>query len=606
MRNLCFISLFDIIVIDLSLKLIGIKLFILNIIIVRYFLGMNVSIVVLKKGNTMLVQLTVENFVLIDAISIDFSRGLSVFTGETGAGKSLIVDAIALLSGERASESLIANNKDKAIVEGVFLLNPNNAAGQLAIEAGYDVSDVLVFTREITRDNKNICKINHRIVPLSTFKEILQVEIDIHSQHDTQYLLQDKHHITLLDNYLHQDELLNKVADAFSDYQRKTKEVEAIEHESLSENDREFLEFQLNELKIFNPSILDYQERLAQQAHMLAFEKISGSTTQALAILNQDQGVLEQLYTAYQLLESLKEEEKIHALSVSMMDVYATLEDIKESLADYVYSLSFDQDEFDDVMERLAGYDKLKRKHGGSIESILNHQASIENTLYNLDHHQQVLDAAIDAKNKSFAVYEQAALQLTNARKSAAKKLTQEISRHLKDLHLPHAQFEVNFEVAKPSKKGMDKVVFYLKTNPGSSMAPLAKVASGGELSRLMLGLKAIFTPLQGCGTIIFDEIDVGVSGSVAHRVGLKMHELSQTVQTFAITHLPVVASFGDHHFNIVKHSTKDTTTVVVSELSQLERIEQLALMASGQINETSYAAAKAMLENIQSEVRHG
>jgi DNA repair protein RecN (Recombination protein N) len=554
----------------------------------------------------MLVQLTVQNFVLIDALSIDFNRGLSVFTGETGAGKSLIVDAISLLSGDRASISVIANNKDKAVVEGVFQLEPGSVASKLAQEAGYDVSDVIVFTREITRDNKNICKINHRIVPLSTFKDILQVEIDIHSQHDTQYLLQDKHHMTLLDNYLHNNDLLHQVAGSFKEYQDKAKKVEAIEHENLSENDREFLEFQLNELALFNPAEDDYKECKSSQAHMLAFEKISGNTTQALDLLHQDEGVLEQVYAAYQLLDSLKEEEKIKTLSSSMMDVYATLEDIKETLADYVYSLSFDQEEFDDVMARLAGYDKLKRKHGGSIESVLEHKQSIEDTLYNLNHHQQVLEAAMIEQDKAFEAYQLVANQLSDSRKSAASKLTQEISKHLKDLQLPHAQFEVNFEIGKPTKKGMDKIVFYLKTNPGSAMAPLAKVASGGELSRLMLGLKAIFTPLQGCGTIIFDEIDVGVSGSVAHRVGRKMHELSQTVQTFAITHLPVVAAFGDQHLNILKHSTKDTTTVTIKQLTHNERIEQLALLASGQINEPSLVAAKSMLEEIQAEVKHG
>lgn len=554
----------------------------------------------------MLVQLTVQNFVLIDALSIDFNRGLSVFTGETGAGKSLIVDAISLLSGERASSSVIANNHDKAIVEGVFHFDPHTPAYAMAQEAGYDVGDVIVFTREITKDNKNICKINHRIVPLSTFKDILQSEIDIHSQHDTQYLLQDKHHMSLLDNYVSQSELLEQVADAFKVYQDALKQVTAIKQNALNENDREFLEFQLNELKVFNPTKEDYEAIKATQAHMLAFEKISANTNQALDLFSQDQGILEQVYLGYQLLDSLKEEAKIHALSTTMMDVYANLEDIKETLADYVYTLSFDQGEFDDVMTRLAGYDKLKRKHGGSIESILNHQQSIEETLYNLDHHQQVLDEAIQRKDKAFTTYENLALILRETRKKAANNLIKEISKHLKDLQLPHAQFDVKFEEAKPTKKGMDKIVFYLKTNPGSSLAPLAKVASGGELSRLMLGLKAIFTPLQGCGTIIFDEIDVGVSGFVAHRVGSKMHELSQTVQTFAITHLPVVASFGDTHLNILKQSTKDSTTVSIAKLTHQERIEQLALMASGQLNEPSLLAAKSLLEKIQEEVSHG
>lgn len=546
----------------------------------------------------MLLQLTVENFVLIDNVTIDFNDGLHVFTGETGAGKSLMVDAIALLSGARASTTLIKKDEDSAYVEGVFKFNEKSEAGQLAHELGYDVSDVLVFSRQITKDNRNVCKINHKIVPLKTLRDILSAEIDIHSQHDTQYLLQEKNHIRLLDNYLGDHQLFKDVQQAFKlykDAQTHTKHVEAL---ILDTNDLDFLQFQLNELETLSPSLEDYEQLHYQQKEMMAFEKISTTTNQVLDLFDQEGGVLEASYEAQRLLETI-DNKKLKEVASMMFDGYTILSEARTSLVDYVTNLSFDQEQFDTIMGRLAQYDRLKRKHGGSVETLLAKQATIQETIYNVEHHQQVLEAAQLKEKQAYQAYHKVAQALSSARKKAAQQLSQAIETHLKDLQLPHAKLDVIFTEANPSRHGIDKVVFYLKTNPGSDFAPLAKIASGGELSRLMLGLKVIFAPLQGCGTIIFDEIDVGVSGSVAHKVGAKMHALSLTIQTFAITHLPVVASFGNNHFNVYKSSTDATTHVSIELLSKESRIEQLALLASGRINDASLKAAQALLKEV-------
>lgn len=553
----------------------------------------------------MLLQLSVENFVLIDSIRIDFERGLTVFTGETGAGKSLMVDALSLLSGARALTSFVGNKRNTASVEGVFRFEENTLAAKIAKTYDFDVDDVLVFTREISKDNKNSCKINHRMVPLSTFKEILDAEIDIHSQHDTQYLLQEKNHIRLLDNFLQNPSLLNQVQQAYQQYMQAKKHTQEIQGLVLNENDREFLEFQLNELQVFQPSIDDYEALLNHQKQMMAYEKISINTSAVLDMLNQDRGVLENTYESYRLLHDLEVDDSLKNMASMMIDAYSILEEAKNSLSDYVYNLSFDQETFNSVLERLAMYDRLKRKHGGSIEALLEKMQSLEDTLYQIDHHHQVLDNAKKEEDKALLNYQQHANQLSKARQTAAKQLSKNIANHLSDLQLVHAQFNVVFEPINPTKLGMDKVVFYLKTNPGSSFAPLAKIASGGELSRLMLGLKAIFTPLQGCGTIVFDEIDVGVSGAVAYKVGAKMHQLAQQVQTFTITHLPVVACFGNHHFNVIKTTTKTATTVSIEALNEAQRIEQLAQLASGNATQASLEAAKQLLHQIQQEISH-
>ncbi len=554
----------------------------------------------------MLLQLSVQNFILIDTLSIEFESGLSVFTGETGAGKSLMVDALTLLSGGRASSSFIGNNHDKASVEGVFLLKENSLAYRLAKEYGYDVDDVLVFTREISKDNKNTCKINHKIVPLSTFKEILDSEIDIHSQHDTQYLLHDKNHLVLLDNYTQNNTLKDEVKDAYKHLLEARKAKEEVAAMILDESDRDFLQFQLQELEDFQPSQEDYDQLITKQKQMLSFEKLSTHTNQALSTLNDDGGVLEQVYEAFKQLDSLKEDESLASIASMVLDGYSILEQAKQELSDYVYNLSFDQDTFDEILERLATYDRLKRKHGGSITSLLDKMESISNTLYNIDHHQQILSEAQQKEEVAFAHFNKLAKELSELRKQSALKLSHDIAKHLKDLQLPHAQFDVRFDDNAPSKHGIDKITFYLKTNPGSQFAPLSKIASGGELSRLMLGLKAIFTPLQGCGTIIFDEIDVGVSGAVAAKVGAKMDELSTHVQTFTITHLPVVASYGDQHFNVLKKVDKNKTMVTIEKLDYQNIIKQLALMSSGTTTSESLAAAKVLYDDIQKKRYHG
>lgn len=553
----------------------------------------------------MLLQLSVENFVLIDQAMIDFHRGLHVFTGETGAGKSLMVDAIALLSGERASLSLIKKDKDYALVEGVFQFDPHSLAASIAQEYGYDTSDVMVFSRQLSKDNKNTCRINHKIVPLSTLKHILEAEIDIHSQHDTQYLLQEKNHIRLLDNFLSEKESLNEVNQAYKLYMQAKEHTAKVEALVLDDNDLDFLQFQYQELEAFDPSVADYDQLMLQQKQMMAFEKLANTSQAVLDLMDQEGGLLELSYTSHKLVDEIKLDDDLNEIASMLLDGYTILSEAKTSLLDYFSNLSFDQESFDYVMSRLSQYDRLKRKHGGSISSLLDKLEALKETIYNVEHHQQVLDAALVAENQALDHFNRKASNLSKARQKAAKALSQSISHHLKDLQLPHAQFDVRFDKANPNPLGIDKVSFYLKTNPGSDFAPLAKIASGGELSRLMLGLKVIFTPLQGCGTIIFDEIDVGVSGSVAHHVGAKMHELSRSSQTFTITHLPVVAAFGDIHFNVFKDSTPTSTSVYIEELNQKQRLEQLALLASGNINEVSLAAAQLLFDQVSEQLKH-
>jgi DNA repair protein RecN (Recombination protein N) len=546
----------------------------------------------------MIISLSVENFVLIDSINLDFKQGFNVFTGETGAGKSLLVDAISLLCGEKASTSLIKTNQDSAKVEGVFLIKPNSLSDVYAKEMGIDTSDVVVCSREISRDGRNVCRLNGKIVPLSLLKELMTYEIDIHSQHDTTYLLNEKQHLTLVDQGV--DVVVrDEVKKAYLNYKNAKETLEAFQKSVLSEKDLDFARYQLAEIEAFNPSIEDFEACEQDIKRMSAYEKLVSKTNQVIEFLDQDQGILSMMYQSLKLLQTCHEDDVIVETTKSLNDVYALSEDIRATLYDRLNSFSFDQEVFDELNSRVLGYEKLKRKHGGSLESLLRIKNELSNQILMVDDHEFHAIKLAKAVDETYTVFEAKAQELTHLRQVCANQLEMGINQQLSDLSLPHAQFKIMFSEDKPSSLGLDKVVFHIKTNPGSPMGPLSKIASGGELSRLMLGLKTVFTPLADIQVLIFDEIDVGISGPIAKQIGLKMRQLSKNIQVFSITHLAMVAAVGDRHFKVSKHVHQDVTHVNVIELDRQQRIEELALISSGSVSERSILAAKELLESV-------
>lgn len=552
----------------------------------------------------MLVQLTVKNFVLIDHITIDFKEGLSVFTGETGAGKSLLVDAIAILCGAKASSDFIAANQHEALVEGVFDLKKHSLGYEVALSYQLDVDDVLVVSREISADSKNVCRINGKIVPLSTLKELCLAEIDIHSQHDSQYLLNEKYHGRLLDNFIVDDTFLNAYQKQFKSYKSAVKEYQDAQSTIYNINDLEYYQFQLNEIQQVNPSAIEYQELIQTQNQLLAYEKISHATALAATYLNNDEAALDQLYKAIKALETIDEDKSLDVCLSQLKEAHALVEDSAYELNSYISNLSFDQDVFDDTINKIAQYEKLTRKYGPTIEDVLTFQQELHEKIDLIENRQEAIDKLEATVNKEYKLLVEIGNKLTQQRKEYASKLKEAILSHLRDLQLPFAQFDIAFSEVEAHKDGLDKIVFMLSVNPGTALMPLAKVASGGELSRLMLGLKAIFTPLQGVGVVIFDEIDTGVSGSIAHKIALKMHQIAKDVQVFAITHLAMVAAAGHTHYLVKKQQDVDFTNVTIDPLNQTDRIKQLAQLASASESEQSLKAAAELLENTQRELR--
>jgi len=546
----------------------------------------------------MIISLNVENFVLIDHINLDFKPGFNVFTGETGAGKSLLVDAISLLCGAKASITMIKSNSDNAKVEGVFQVKAHSMSDVFAQEMGIDTSDVVVLSREISRDGKNVCRINGKIVPLTLLKDFMAFEVDIHSQHDTTYLLNEKQHLLLVDQGV-SAEVKDQVKQSYVAYKQAKDDYESFQSRLLNEKDLDFARFQLSEIEQFNPSLEDYLACEQDIQRMSAFEKLVRQTTQVCELLDNDDGILAQLYQAMKALQSCHEDEVIVQLSESLNEVYALSDDIRTTLHDRLHTFSFDQDVFDELNARLLGYERLKRKHGGSLESLLRTKNDLKEQIERVDDHEFHALKLSKKVQETYVTYQDAAQKLTTQRQRIAHSLEEGINQQLTDLSLPHAQFKIVISQDKDSKLGQDKVVFHIKTNPGSPMGPLSKIASGGELSRLMLGLKTIFTPLADIQVMIFDEIDVGISGPIAKQIGLKMRQLSLSTQVFSITHLAMVAAYGDRHFKVVKEVIHDETTVKVEELDYDKRIKELALISSGSISDHTMKAAQELLDGV-------
>ena len=542
----------------------------------------------------MLKNLYIKNFVLIDELNLSFEEGFSVFLGETGAGKSILIDALSLLRADRASSSLVAKGSETAIVEGTFDLSNDKNALNVLKEAGFEVEpEEVTFTRELNTSGKSTARIDHRIVTLSLMKEILQNQIDIHGQRDNQYLLNPSTHINLLDAYLEDSKLKEEVSKKYHAYKELVDEKETALKETYNESDLEFFTFQLNEINSADlqpgeDTELENKEK-EYKAVKSSFEKLNS------LIEGYDNDIAGSFHELYRLSESLEDTELLTNAKESIKNSYFELSDAIDSIRKAFDSLELSEDEINQMEERLFTIQKLKRKYGDTIEAIFEKRDDLEKQIHVIEHRQEYLNE-IDAKiEKALAEYNESAAKLSKVRKDGSKKLDKQVESNLKDLILPNARFKTDINVGKPSELGSDKVEFLISMNKGEDLKPLVKTASGGEISRLMLGLKEIFSKLQGIETAIFDEIDTGVSGQVATAIGKKMSAIAESTQVFAVTHLAPVAACASNHYFVSKSEENGRTYTHVTKLTEDKVIEQLALIASGEITKTSLAAAKEL-----------
>ncbi|MDQ0224963.1 DNA repair protein RecN [Metabacillus niabensis] len=559
----------------------------------------------------MLAELSIKNFAIIESLSISFEKGLTVLTGETGAGKSIIIDAIHLLAGGRGSAEFIRYGEKRAELEGLFLIDElDHPVYTKCEELGIDVNDgMIILRRDLTTSGKSICRINGKLVTIAILREVGQYLVDIHGQHDNQELMNDENHLKLLDQYGGQ-----KITKALEGYLEIYKQYDALRKKitQLSENEQEMahrldlLQFQLDE--ITNANLQPKEDELLQEEKIQIsnFEKIYESLNNSYNSLHGEHRGLDWVGHAMSNLEEIASiNSNLKELSEVVSNAYYQLEDLSYQVRNELESLEFDPERLNYVESRLNEINHLKRKYGQSVEEILIYSAKIEeelDTIKNRDNHLSKLQKELDSVLKDLVLE---ANNLTIIRKKLANVLTEEIHKELKELYMDKTTFEVKF-ITKPlsdteqkfTSTGIDNVEFYLSTNPGEPLKPLNKTASGGELSRIMLAMKSIFSQHQGITSIIFDEVDTGVSGRVAQAIAEKIYRVSNGSQVLCITHLPQVAAMADTHLYIAKEIKDGRTKTSVKPLEETEKIKEIGRMIAGaQVTELSKEHAKELLE---------
>lgn len=549
----------------------------------------------------MIQQLLIKNFTIIDDLTLDFDDSFNVLTGETGAGKSIIIDALGLLLGDRASASLVRTGTKKAYIEGNFLLN-NVLKSKIEEIIDDEIEDTLILSKDIYEDGRSVSKVNGRSTTLNIIKQIAQAMIDIHSQHDNQYLLNIKFYLTLLESFgdIEYKSLKNNFINEYKEYQNKNKKYEEILNSHYSEDEIDFIRFQVKELENLNLKENEIEELEEEQKRINSFEKIANNANEAINALDSDQGAINSLYFAKKALENLSSFKDFEEFIEPINDLYYRCVDLNEGIKDAMSSLDFDENRLEEIQNRLYQINKFKRKYGNSYQDIQNSLIELQEKLKIYDEHEILLSRYEKEKNEALSRAMKSANVLSSKRKELAKILENKIIQQLKDLYLENARFSIDFKTSvNLTNDGLDKIDFLISMNPGQPLQSLSKVASGGEISRLMLGLKVLFSKHFGISTIIFDEVDTGVSGKVARAVGLKMKELSSDIQVISITHLPQVASLADSHYHVSKIAENNTTRTIVNKLNEDEQIQEIAKLLSGDtITSGALENARELIKN--------
>ena len=519
----------------------------------------------------MIEQLSVKDYVLFKSCIIDFTKGMSVITGETGAGKSLLIDAIGYLSGDRIKSNVIRKGKEKAILS--MVLTSNDEVNSILEENGFDVDDQVIISRTILNNNKSTVRINQQITTLSFVRKIVNLLVDIHSQMDTYRLMDTKLQMELLDSYAKVENLKSSVKEAYASYSNILNELETLKNEEFSDAELEFLTAQLDEIE--NANIQENElETLNSQIHDATnWFKNKEDLSLCLYEMDKENGALDALYTLY---KQASKSSILNAYEETFKNLYYSLQTVDEELKNVRDTHSSDTLDLDSLQNRQYLIKKLYRKYGGSYESLIESKKNIMDK----------------EKEEAFAAYMKLANELSTKRKNSFSELESKVMLHCKDLMLENARFKISCTERKPSSNGIDEIEFLVSMNPGQDFSSLSESASGGELSRLMLALKVVFQASKGIETIIFDEIDTGVSGKVALAMGAKMKALSNKYQVLCITHLASVAVYANVHYLVSKKSTSNETITSVQELDQDQTIQELAIMTSG---EASVKAKESM-----------
>ena len=548
----------------------------------------------------MLSRIYIKNYILIDELELDLAQGLNIITGETGAGKSILINAIDIAFGAKIGKEVVKTGKDKAIIE-LTLLNKKQDLSALFEEYGIDESgDEIILSREITqtgsRSRVNGCLVNQEF--MRNFRELF---LDIHSQHQTYSFLQPKYHITLLDSYTKNTcgALLDVYKNEYAYYKELLVKLESLRLSAEKTEDQiDFLRYQVNEIEEAQLSSITEDEELNNELAVLEnVEKLKDLTGSSYwSISGDDSSVLDgllQIKTNISKASSM--DNSLEALETELIEAIEVLKSVSASLRDYSNSLENDEERINIIQERLFMLDKLKRKYGGSLEKVIEQGNILRQELNGIEFSTQNIEDLEKEIAEKKERLQKIADELSTERKNYAKVLSSLIVEKLEKLELPKVRFEISFEKTDLGINGCDRVEFLISTNISEGLKPLAKVASGGEISRVMLAIKTIFAQSDNIDTVIFDEIDTGISGKTSQSVADEVVELAKYMQIIMITHQAIIASKSDKHF-YVRKTQDEKTSVDISVLEGDGKLKAIAELAGGEVTDESLKFAKTLI----------
>jgi DNA repair protein RecN (Recombination protein N) len=535
----------------------------------------------------MITHISIKDFAIIEQLEVDFHKGLNIITGETGAGKSIIIEAMNMALGGRADKTYVRTGADKAVIQMV--------TSQL--------NDETVLTREISSEGKNLCKINGDLVTLAQLNDFCQKITDVHGQYAHQSLLNPDNHIKLVDAYEKESitSAKKRVAQLYDDFQEAGKRLTSLVNET-RENRRkkDFMEFQLNEINQANLTPGEDNILEEQLIYLRNKEQIYQNFEIAYGIARSDSGsALEVLSDIQKTLKPIAGLSRDAAnLEDEFTDIYYRVEDLCTKIRDAKDKIVFSDQDLREVAERDDFLQSIKRKYDMSIEEMLDYGHKIEKDLLTIENMDTEIEGLTLEKVRIEEMLLEESNRLTHLRKTSAKSLEEKITKELVDLNFQDAKLSIRVQkLPRYTCDGVDSIEFLIRTNKGSELKPLSKIASGGEMSRIMLAFKSVIGDYDGIPTMVFDEIDSGISGATASVVGKKLMEISQKHQVISITHLPQIAAFGDHHYRIVKTSDDHMTYTTIIPLNDKEKVEEIARLLSGiSISDTTVKSAKEMI----------
>ncbi|MDN7144604.1 DNA repair protein RecN [Liquorilactobacillus mali] len=553
----------------------------------------------------MLRELMIRDFAIIEKLDINFESKMTVLTGETGAGKSIVIDALGLLAGGRGSQEFIRKGANKAVLQGLFGFPKSVKIKHDVEELGITIDeDALIIQRELYRNGRSVCRINNTLVTLTALKKIGNQLIDIHGQNEHQMLMNSENHIGLLDQYSQKTtDLKVKYDKLFKIYHEKLKILKKRQSDEQKWAQRlDMLQFQVQEIGDANLVLGEDEELETKKQKLENFQTIRETLSQGYELLSGDEvdflGHLGDVAEATQKVGNLSED--LHNIADNLSSAFYTLQDVAHDISNELDVMEWNEDELNQTNQRLDIIRQLEHKYGNSIEKVLNYYDKIEKELTQMQSADEDSEVQQKAVDEAYNTALQTAEKLSQERIKTAKQLSKAVELQLKSLYMDKAKFEVRFVTDKNelSSSGIDRVEFYIQTNQGEASGPLVKIASGGELSRIMLALKTIFSRDRNLTSIIFDEVDTGVSGRVAQAMAEKISQIAQLSQVLCITHLPQVAAISNHHYLVTKEVIKGRTETNVEKLDEKKRINEIARMLAGtEITKLTLEHAKELLE---------